>query len=114
MSNNLPKNTEKYGRDELGKFTIGNNGKPKGATNKNTRDLRDFITGFLNDKSQDIPTLWDTLDDKDKLTLFMHLCRLVLPKSNEDNDRDPAQQLERRPIITFVDSGLNQNRIDKP
>jgi hypothetical protein len=76
-----PKNTDKIGRDGLGKFTTGNDGKPRGATNKTTRDLRLFITGFLNDKAHEIPTLWDTLEDKDKLSLFMHLCRLVLPKT---------------------------------
>ncbi len=122
-----PKNTDKIGRDGLGKFTTGNDGKPKGATNKNTRDLRDFITGFLNNKTPEISTLWDTLEDKDKLSLFMHLCRLVLPKPIEDNEREDGNQLDRRPIINFVnpnvitgmeiiDSGapqLTQEQIDK-
>jgi len=90
--------------DENGKFKTGNDGRPKGATNKTTRDLREFITNFLNDKTPEISTLWDTLDDKDKLTLFMHLCRLVLPKPNDDPDRENNNQLENRPIITFVKS----------
>jgi hypothetical protein len=113
--------------DENGKFKTGNDGRPKGATNKTTRDLRLFITGFLNDKAHEIPTLWDTLEDKDKLSLFMHLCRLVLPKPIEDNEREDGNQLDRRPIINFVnpnvitgmeiiDSGtpqLTQEQIDK-
>ena len=90
--------------DENGKFKTGNDGRPKGATNKTTRELREFITNFLNDKTPEISTLWDTLDDKDKLTLFMHLCRLVLPKPNDDPDRENVNQLENRPIITFVKS----------
>jgi hypothetical protein len=102
---NDPKNTDKNGRDGLGKFTTGNNGKPKGATNKNTRDLRDFITGFLNDKTPEISTLWDTLEDKDKLSLFMHLCRLVLPKVNEDNEREDNNQL-KQPIWIVADNSL--------
>lgn len=81
-----PKNTDKYGRNELGKFTTGNNGKPKGATNKTTRDLRKFITNFLNEKSFEITHIWDSMDDKEKATLFLHLCKLVLPKPTDDND----------------------------
>jgi len=67
MRDNLPKNTDENGRDENGRFTHGNNGKPKGATNKTTRDLREFITNFLNDKTDEITDIWDTLDNRDKL-----------------------------------------------
>ena len=112
MSNDIPKNTDKNGRDGLGKFTTGNDGKPKGATNKNTRDLRDFITGFLNDKAHEIPTLWDTLEDKDKLSLFMHLCRLVLPKPTDDHDREDNNQL-KQPIWIVADNSVKISPEDR-
>jgi|SRR5690554_2226642 len=99
MSENLPKNTEQNGRDNKGRFKEGNKGKPKGATNKNTRDLKDFITDFLNEKAYEIPHIWDSLDDKDKATLFLHLSRLVLPKVKEEKDNDV---LEHKPI-TFIE-----------
>ena len=104
-----PKNTDKYGRDELGKFTTGNNGKPKGATHKTTRDLREFITGFLNEKTPEISTLWDTLDDRDKLTLFMHLCRLVLPKPNIE----PPTQNEMKSIDVNIVTPLSFFKTDE-
>ena len=47
------------------------------------------------------------------LTLFMHLCRLVLPKPTDDNVREDENQLDRRPIINFVDGRLTQQQIDK-
>ena len=94
-----PKNTDKNGRDGLGKFTNGNDGRPRGATNKTTRDLRHFITNFLNEKTNEIPDLWDTLDNKDKLSLFMHLSRLVLPKPNED---EPTQTNQLKQPIWIV------------
>jgi hypothetical protein len=94
---NDPKNTDKNGRNELGKYTTGNDGKPKGATNKNTRYLKEFITGFLNDKSNEIPILWKKLDDKDKLSLFTHLCRLVLPKDKIEMD------FIEKPIFMAID-----------
>jgi hypothetical protein len=43
----------------------------------------------------------------------MHLCRLVLPKPTDDNVREDENQLDRRPIINFVDGRLTQQQIDK-
>jgi hypothetical protein len=100
MSTEISKNTSSY-VNEKGKFKKGNKGKPKGATNKNTRDLKEFITSFLNDKSIEIPQMWDELETKDKLTLFMHLCRLVMPKAIEE-EPEKDDRLSSRPIINFT------------
>jgi hypothetical protein len=88
MSKNLPKNTCENGRDEKGRFIDGNKGKPKGSTNKTSRDIREFITNFLNDKANEIPHIWNALEDKDKATLYLHLCRLILPKITEDANHE--------------------------
>jgi hypothetical protein len=88
--------------DESGKFKTGNDGRPKGATNKTTRDLRRFITNFLNEKTAEIPDLWDSLDDKDKLSLFMHLSRLVLPKPTDDEPENVNQL--KQPIWIIQDN----------
>jgi hypothetical protein len=78
-------------------------GKPKGANNKTTKDLQKFITNFLNEKAFEIPLIWDTLDDKDKATLFLHLSKLVMPKQMTDAE----QETGIRPIILNLGSGLN-------
>ena len=89
--------------DEKGKFKKGNAGRPKGATNKTTKDLQQFITNFLNEKAFEIPLIWDTLEDKDKATLFLHLSKLVMPKQMTDAE----QETGIRPIILNLGSGLN-------
>lgn len=99
MKEDLPINTDENGRDENGRFTDGNTGKPKGAKNKTTRDVREFITTFLNDKSFEIPHIWDSLEDKDKATLYLHLCRLVLPKPTDEKPEN--EKNFNRPIIQF-------------
>jgi hypothetical protein len=99
-------NTSNY-VDDKGKFKKGNIGKPKGATNKTTKDLKDFITNFLNDKAFEIPLIWDSLDDKDKATLFIHLSKLVMPKSVNDTDKSEINRFE------FDVPELTQNQINK-
>lgn len=108
MKNDIsPIKTDKNGRNEIGRFTDGNKGKPKGATNKTTKDLQKFITKFLNDKAFEIPLIWDSLEDKDKASLYLHLCKLVIPKQlKEDEIKD-----EIRPVIINLGSGINPNEI---
>ena len=79
MNENKTLNTSNY-VDENGKFKKGNIGKPKGATNKTTKDLQQFITNFLNEKTFEIPFIWESLDDKEKIMIFLHLAKLVTPK----------------------------------
>jgi hypothetical protein len=100
MSNISPKNTDENGRDKNGRFAHGNNGKPKGATHKTTKELREFITSFLNEKSFEIVHIWDSLDDKDKATLFLHLARLVMPKQTDEPDTDKQINSVEVKIIT--------------
>jgi hypothetical protein len=108
MEDIKPKITDEYGeRDNKGRFLQGNVGKPKGATNKTTKELQQFITNFLNEKSFEIPLIWDSLDDKDKATLFIHLSKLVMPKSVNDTDKSEINRFE------FDVPELTQSQIDK-
>jgi hypothetical protein len=92
--------TDENGRDTKGRFAIGNTGKPNGATNKTTKDLQKFITNFLNEKAFEIPLIWDTLDDKDKATLFLHLSKLVMPKNLKETIEQAEQSLF--PIVVNI------------
>lgn len=103
----IPIITDKNGRNKNGRFSHGNNGKPKGATNKTTKDLQQFITNFLNEKSFEIPLIWDNLEDKDKATLFLHLSKLVIPKNVNESIEQTEQPLF--PTIINLGSGINPN-----
>lgn len=108
MSKNITtKNTSDY-VDVNGKFRKGNKGKPRGAANKTTKEVREFITNFLNDKAYEIPHIWDALDDKDKATLYLHLCRLVLPKPPEATIHDKENFTAIK--FDFDDTPLPNNR----
>jgi len=111
MKNNTPKITDKNGRDVNGRFKNGNQGKPKGATNKTTKDLKQFITNFLNDKAFEIPLIWDSLDDKDKATLYIHLTRLVLPKPSETESTNESDFKEV--IVTIHEAREFAKKLDE-
>ncbi|HUH72880.1 MAG TPA: hypothetical protein VLZ75_00605 [Chitinophagales bacterium] len=100
-----PKITEKNGRDKNGKFLTGNNGKPKGAVNKTTKDIKEFITAFLNDKAFEIPQIWDSLEDKDKATLYLHLLKIVMPKPLDESTEyllNINQSLEKDVLLNEI------------
>ena len=75
-----PINSDEY-VNEKGQLKKGNPGKPKGATNTTNRELKQFITTFLNDKAEDLPTIWNALSYKDRASLFLNLSRLVIPRT---------------------------------
>lgn len=94
--------SDNNGRDEVGRFTNGNTGKPKGAVNKSTKDIKDFIVTFLNDKAFEIPMIWDSFEDKDKATLYLHLCRMVIPKAGtEQKEEQKEPRVFNVPTIVF-------------
>lgn len=96
-------------RNKMGQFTTGNPGKPKGATHKTTRQLRETIVSFLNEKSEVIPEIWDSLEPKEQATLFLHLSKLVMPSNTKEETEDrplPA------PVIVLSNPEKNLN--EKP
>jgi hypothetical protein len=55
----------------------------KREVNKTTKDIKEFIVNFLNDKTFEIAEIWNNLEDKDKASLFLHLAKLVMPRTPE-------------------------------
>lgn len=54
-------------------------GKPKGAVNKTTIDLRQWITGFIEDNRDQIRKDWLKLKPKERVILFEKLLKYSLP-----------------------------------
>ena len=54
-------------------------GKPKGAVNKTTADLRQWITDFINDNKEQLQADWQSLDAKDRILMFEKLLKYALP-----------------------------------
>jgi hypothetical protein len=54
-------------------------GRPRGAQNKNTGKLRDWITDFLEENKEQVKADWLLLEPKDRILLFEKLLKYSLP-----------------------------------
>jgi hypothetical protein len=61
---------------------------------------------FLNDKTFEIAEIWNNLEDKDKASLFLHLAKLVMPRTPEIETETKEPQVFE---IEFVKSEPFEN-----
>lgn len=86
-----PKNTTKFGK--------GNPGKPKGAVNKSTKELKEMILGAL-DQSGGVEYLVERANDPRTASAFLSLIGKVLPMTVAgDTDNPLVIQTIQRVII---------------
>ena len=64
----------------MGKFEIGNPGKPKGSKNKINAELRELIQKLFDDNYQAIQDDLEALEPKDRLKFLSDLLPYLLPK----------------------------------
>lgn len=55
-------------------------GRPKGAVNKASKDLRKSVTAFLQDNWEKVQRDFDKLDPKDRLQFYEKMMQYGLPK----------------------------------
>lgn len=74
---------------------INKSGRPVGATNKLTKDLRTVLKNIMFDEFAKIPSMLETLETKERLELLIKIMPFVLPKvetikhtTNEPTDFD--------------------------
>lgn len=83
-------------------------GKPKGAVNKNTANLRNWITGFIDKNKGKIEEDWVKLDPKDRLIMFERLLKYTLPTlqaASIDIDFEKLSDEQLNEIIERLKSG---------
>lgn len=64
----------------MGKFEIGNPGKPKGAKNKVNTQMRELIQNLFDDNFETIQEDLESLDPKDRLKFLTDLLPYLMPK----------------------------------
>jgi len=80
--------------------TSGNpKGKPKGATNKNTKELRGKISLILNNNIDKVEQDLKQLQPKDRLNVLLQLMKFVIPQLKQVEIEQQEQEHNFRPII---------------
>lgn len=95
-------------RNNNGQFTKGNagGGRPKGSTNKATKDLRERITLLLDENWDDIQTDLKSLTPKERIDAYIKLLEYSLPKLNRTQltaEVGQAENINIRDLIRFGD-----------
>ena len=72
-------------RDNKGKFTKGNTGKPKGSKNKSTEKIRQAFADLIEDNLERLSNDLKQMQGKDRVRFIIDLSKFVLPtlKSQE-------------------------------
>ncbi len=75
--------TANYGRDQSGKFTSGNPGRPPLSANKLQQDIRQQLGEFLEGKLHDVESLYLKLPDRDKAKFLLEVVSYFMPKQRD-------------------------------
>lgn len=67
-------------RTEDGRFTKGNNGKPKGAKNRTTQKVREAFTELVENNLDKLQADLNTMTAKDRVRTILDLAQYIVPK----------------------------------
>lgn len=91
--------------------TSGNpNGKPKGAENKVTKEIRGKIALILNNNIDKVQTDLDKLEPKDRLSILLQLIKYVTPQLKAMEVETTIQDNKRfNPIVIEYNNETERN-----
>jgi hypothetical protein len=67
-------------RNPDGTFTKGNQGRPKGARNRATSQIREALKAILDEELEALPAMLEALPIEKRLDIVLRLLPYVLPK----------------------------------
>lgn len=86
------------------------NGRPKGSPNKATKDLRQWINGFIESQTDQIQQDWQQLEPKDRIVLFEKLLKYSLPTLQATNLTTDLEKLSDEDLDRIVNEILNKQQ----
>lgn len=105
-----PREPEKI-RDASGRFTSGNPGRPKGAANKMTKELRNKILSFVLNHIDDLETDYKYMFERERVALLLQLTKLVLPRIKPQELETGDDPERTAPIVISLGPGQDLNEL---
>jgi hypothetical protein len=84
-------------------------GRPKGAKDKATRELRDWLKTFLEGKTKDLEREWKKLKPEQKFSLFERLLAYSLPKPQSIDLNIDFERLSEEQLDQIINKLINSN-----
>jgi hypothetical protein len=84
-------------------------GRPKGAKDKATRELRDWVQRFLERKTYDLEKSWKELKPEQKFALFEKLLAYTLPKPQTIDLNIDLERLSEEQLDQIINKLINSN-----
>jgi hypothetical protein len=92
-------------RNSKGQFVNGTSGKPFGAKTKCVKNVKEYLTNFLNDKQTELYEIWNDLTAQERAFLFIHISKLIIPKPTEFQSTNQ----NFNPIEIILENNENQH-----
>ncbi|WP_152267018.1 DUF5681 domain-containing protein [Agriterribacter humi] len=86
------------------------NGRPKGSPNKATKDLRQWVNGFIQSQTEQIQKDWKQLEPKDRIILFEKLLKYSLPTLQATSLTTDLEKLSDEDLDRIVNEILNKQQ----
>lgn len=84
------------------------NGRPKGMPNKITRELREWISKFIDENRAQVQKDWMKLEPKDRIQAFQSLLKYVLPTLQSVQVTDDIDSLSDDQVEQLYNKLKNQ------
>lgn len=75
-------------------FKPGEGGRPKGAKNKVTIEVKEFLSNFLNENLSTLQADFDNLESKERLYFMEKLLKYFVPLKADHNISPPRNKYE--------------------
>lgn len=95
-------------RDNAGKFSSGNPGKPKGAKNKLQTDLRSTIAEFLDSNFDTFKEKLDKLKPAEYARVYTSLIEFSIPKMRQSDVKIDIDSMSDEQVERLVNEILSQ------
>ncbi len=94
----------------MARFKKGQGGRPKGATNKTTKEVREVISNILCDNLEQLQNDIQELNPKERVKVLIDLAKFVVPTLKatdlsviEDKERQPLKFEIIKPPIKWLE-----------
>ena len=90
-------------RDEKGRFTENNSGRPPGAKNRTTAQIKELLNEFVSMNLEDIQEQYNQLEPREKLQFFERVLKYVVPQQQSYTENIDISQLSESELDSLLD-----------